>query len=637
MRYFLFLLSLVVSISISAQKKTAPPVQKKALDHTVYDSWKEITYKELTPDGSYAAFTINPQDGDGKVVFYNIKSGAQDAVSRAANITLTYDSKYAVFKIKPQQDAVKELRRQKKKKEDLPKDSLGIFSITTQKTEKLPNIKSFQVPEKKGGWLAYQKEAQKDEKPKGAEKSEPAAKPKKVKKNSEENGYTLVLRKMADGKESIFAFVKDYKFAKYGQGLLFSTTGNDSTLQAGVYWYDLDKEELRNIHQGLAKFKYKGLTISEQGDQAAFVVDTDTTKALVRHFKLYHWKKTTDQARLLDVEKESALPADWIVSEHRTPLFSKNGDKLFFGTAPKPIVQDTTLLTEEIVNVEIWHGDDPYIYPMQNVQLESEKKRSYLASINLGSNKMVQLGSVEIPSVEIGDEGNASLAYGETNVPYRKAITWEGGVPQDLYLFNLPNGNHKKIASAIRGTAGLSPKANFVYWFSEPDTAWYAYSVKTEKTVKLNKDLKITFADEEDDHPDYPSRYGSAGWTANDERFIAYDRYDLWAFDPDGTTAPINLTKVGRQQKIKFRYVKLDAEERFIDPDKELLLSAFDETSKASGYYTLSLKNGKLTKRIMDDFRFDDAAKAKQANQLIFTRESFREFPDVWTASDINF
>ena len=442
---------------------------------------------------------------------------------------------------------------------------------------------------------------------------------------------------MSDGKETTFGFVKDYQFAKYGQGLLFSTTGNDSTLQAGIYWYDLDKEALQNIHPGHPKYKYKGLAISEQGDQTAFVVDTDTTKALIRHFKLYHWKKSSGLANLLDVEKESELPSGWILSEHRTPLFSKNGDKLFFGTTPIPMIQDTTLLTEEIVKVEIWHGEDPYIYPMQNVRLESEKKRSYLATINLNTNKMVQLGNEQIPSVELGDEGNASLVYGESDAPYRKAITWEGGVPQDLYLFNLTDGDSRKIATAIRGTAGLSPKANFVYWYSEPDTAWYAYSVKNENIVKLNKDLKVKFADEEDDHPDYPSRYGSAGWTAKDERFIAYDRYDLWSFDPFGATVPENLTKIGRQEKIRFRYVKLDPEERYIDPNKEMLLSAFDETTKSSGYYTLSLKNGKLTKRIMDDFRFDDAVKAKQANQLLFTRESFREFPDVWTTADINF
>jgi len=635
MRYILLLLTLYFNTASIAQK--AIPSSKKALDHTVYDSWKEITYDELTPDGTHAAFTINPQDGDGKIVFYDLKTSTQDSVHRAANISLTYDSKYAIFKIKPQQKMVKELRRQKKKKDDLPKDSLGIYSFQTRKTEKIPNVKSYKVPEKASGWLAYQMDAKKEEKSKTESQSQPNNKSKKAKKDNEENGFTLVLRKLSDGKETSFSSVTDYQFAKYGQGLLFSTTGNDSTLHAGVYWYDLQNQIFNTLYEGHSKFKYKGLSINEGGDQAAFLVDTDTTKALIHYFKLYHWKKGDATSQMLNVEGDAHFPKSWFISEHYTPLFSKNGDKLFFGTAPIPVVQDTTLLPEEIVNVEIWNSEDDFIYPQQNVQLESEKKRTYLAAIGFNNNKMTQLGNEDIPTIITGDEGNANILFGKTDVPYRKAITWEGNVPDDLYIFNLQDGSKKKIATAIRGFANLSPKANYVYWYSDPDTAWFSYSIKTEKSIKLTKGLNVKFADELDDHPDYPSQYGAAGWTANDELFIAYDRYDLWAFDPQSNKPPVNLTKIGRQQKITFRYVKLDADERFINPDKDLLLSAFDETTKASGYYTLSLKNGKLTKRIMDNFRFGDVEKAKLADQLLFTRQSFREFPDIWTAPDTKF
>lgn len=638
MKSLLFLsLILISSPGYSQKKAVAPTPVKKPLDHRVYDSWKEINYKALTPDGSFAAFTVNPQDGDGKVIFYNLKTNAQDSVKRATDIALTFDSRYALFKIKPQQKIVKELRRQKKKKEDLPKDSLGIFSFTSHKTEKIADVKSFKVPEKAGGWLAYQLDIKKEEKSKAGEapKPDPNKKPKKVKKNSDENGYTLVLRKF-EGKETQFGFVKDYTFAKYGQGLLFSSTGNDSTLKAGVYWYDLQKQELKTLHEGKSKYKYKGLSISEDGTQAAFLLDSDTTKALIRYFKLYHWKNENQSAQLLDVETSLGIPQNWIVSEHYSPLFSKDGGKLFFGSAPRPIVQDTTLLTEEIVSVEIWHGEDGYIYPQQNKLLETEKKRSYLASINLTTKELVQLGDQEIPNIELGNEGNAAVFLGESNVPYRKQITWEGGGKNDFYIFDATARTKKQIATKVKGNASLSPKAKYAYWFSMADTAWFSYAVATDKTVKLTQGIKVKFADEEDDHPDYPSSYGAAGWTNDDQLFIAYDRYDLWAFDPATNKAPVNLTKVGREQKTVFRYLKLDVEERFIDPTKELLLSAFNETTKAAGYYKLSLKDGKLTKLVMDNYRFSGTVKAKLANQILFTRESFREFPDVWTA-DLNF
>jgi dipeptidyl aminopeptidase/acylaminoacyl peptidase len=638
MRSLLLVTTLLISGLSFGQKKSSPPqpAVKKALDHTVYDSWKEIPYKALTPDGNNAAFTINPQDGDGKIIFYNLKSGTQDSVKRASDISLTFDSRYAVFKIKPQQDKVKELRRQKKKKDDLPKDSLGIYSFTTRKTEKIPEVKSYKVPEKVGGWVAWQQEIKKEEKPKAGEaKPDPATKIKKPRKNSDDTGYTLVLRNLTNSKETLFGYVTDYTFAKHGQGLLFSSSGNDSTMKAGVYWYDLQKNELKNLHEGKSKYKYKGLSVSEDGTQTAFLLDADTTKAQIRFYKLYYWKTGNPSAQLLDVETSLGIPQNWIVSENYTPLFSKNGNNLFFGSAPKPVVQDTTLLTEEIVSVEIWHSDDPYIYPQQNRQLANDRKRSYLASINLATKELMQLADAEVPAIDLGDEGNSATFLGETNVPYRKAITWEGFSANDLYLYNTKDKSRKKIATQIKGNANLSPKANFVYWFSLPDTAWFSYSIATDRTLKLAPDVKVTFADEEDDHPDYPSSYGFAGWTANDQQFIVYDRYDLWALDPENKKAPVNLTKIGRQEKIVFRNVRLDAEQRFFDPAKELLLNAFNETTKGSGYYKLSLKDGKLTKLLMDNFRFSGVVKAKQADIILFTRESFREFPDVWV-SDLN-
>lgn len=633
---------LLVSWGIMAQKKTSSAViQKQPLTHAVYNSWKEIAYKALTSDGRFAAVTVNPQEGDGKIIFYNLTTGVQDSMKRAENISLTFDSKFAVFKIKPELRLTKDLRRHKKKKEDMPKDSLGIFSLESRKVLKIPDVKSYRIPEKKGEWLAYQLEAKIPDKPKKDDKAKPEEKKpdhpkKKTKTNSDDHGYTLVLRQLATGKETQFGYVKDYHFSKYGHALWFVSTGNDSTTKAGVYYYDLSVEKLQALYQGKSKFKFKGISTSEDGSQLAFLVDTDTTKALIHSYQLFYWKKGDESARQLEVGQSMGLPQNWLLSENHGTNFSKDGQKLFFGTAPKPVVQDTLLLPEEIVNVEVWRGDDGLIYPQQNRQLEMEKKRSYLAVLDLTNKSVTQLGSKEIPSIEIANEGNTSVFLGETNLPYQKKITWEGTSISDFYLFDIASKTQKPIAKAVRGNASLSPLGKFVWWFNLEDTAWFSYSVAAEKIVKLTGDLKVKFANEEDDHPDYPGAYGMAGWTKNDERFMAYDRYDLWSFDPENKSKPVNLTKIGREQKIVFRYLRLDWEERFIDPEKEMLLSAFNEINKASGYFKLSLKDGKLTKLIMDNYRFAGTVKAKNANQFLFTRESFREFPDVWT-TDFNF
>ena len=643
MRYITFCM-LLTSFALSAQKKTTTaPVAKKPLTHSVYDGWKEIPFKALTPDGNVAAVAINPQDGDGKAVFYNLITNAQDSVKRAAEIALTFDSKHSVFKIKPQQRLVKDLRRQKKKKEDLPKDSLGIYSIATRKIEKVGEVKSFKIPEKAGGWVAYQLEAKKDVKPKADDKTKSESKPeekkpeqkaKKKKTNTDDNGYTLVLRSLADGKERQFGYVKDYTFAKFGQGLLFATTGNDSTMKAGVYWHDLTNGNLTTLYQGKAKFKYRGLSISEDGKQAAFLIDTDTTKALVRHFQLHVWKAGEPTAKLIDAENSLALPTNWLVSENYTPVFSKDGNKLFFGSCPAPAVADTTLLPEEMAVVEVWGSNDDYIYPQQNKQLDSEKKRSYLALLDLNTRAIKQIGDKQIPTITLGNEGNANVLLGESDVKYRKMITWDTQVFSDVYVFDVATNMRKEVRSQLKGNANLSPLANYVYWYSQPDTAWFAYNISNEKTNMLSKGIGV--GDEEDDHPDFPSAYGLAGWTKGDQQVLIYDRYDIWSLNPNGNEAPTNLTKVGRTEKIRFRYLRLDNEERFIDPDRELLLSAFNETTKAAGYYKFNLKTKQLTRLLMTDHRYSFTAKAKNANKFLFTRESFREYPDVW-ATDLTF
>jgi len=653
-KLFTAALFIVACLPLSAQKKKPVASPKKALTVDAFAVWKEIPYKAITPDGTAVAFTINPQDGDGKVIFYHLKTNAQDSVRRAAEINLTADSKFAVFKIKPPMQQVKELRRQKKKKEDLPKDSLGIYAFASRKTEKIAEVKSYKTPEKAGGWVAYQLEAKKDAKPKTDDKKveekkpdeKPKAapdslkkkevKPKPPKKNNDTNGYTLVLKSLADGKETSFGFVKDYTFAKFGQGLLFTTTGNDSTLKPGVYWYDLDAQKLTTLLEGKSKQKFKNLAINEDGTQLAFVADLDTTKAPQRYPKLYYWKTGDAKATVAADETSPSLPAKWIVSEHSAPYFSKDGSKLYLGVNPQPAVQDTLLLPEEIVSVEIWGARDSVLYTQQNKQLDATRKQAYMAVIHLQDKKLVVLANKEIPGVAIVDDGNANTALATSDINYRWSDFYDPSGYADAYVLNLADGSHQKIVSKVKANPNLSPKAKYAYWFNLEDTTWYSCSVATQKTNALTRLSKTSFADEENDIPDYPSAYGVLGWTANDAALLVYDRYDVWSLDPENKTAPVNLTGIGRTQKTVFRYIRLDPEERFIDPAKELLLSAFNEDTKQSGYYKLSIKDRKLTKLLMSDHRYAVTTKARNADKLIFTRENFREFPDVWV-SDLNF
>ena len=611
----ILLMLLCTAAQLSAQSG------KRALTQADCDQWRDVSYRALSPDGRRMVFQLTPQEGNATALFVDTKAKRRDSLMRVSETMLTWDGVHAVFRIRPDVQLVKDLRRQKKKKDEMPRDTLGIYDFSTGITFKAADLKTFRTPARAGGWVAYTVEPAREAKPKEPTK-------KKKKNNNEENGYTLVLRKLADGTETRFAFVRDYIFARNGQGLLFASTGNDSTFKAGVYWHDLRNGQTQTLYTGRPKYKVKGLSIDEAGDQAAFLLDTDTTKAPVHAWKLYRWKKGEPSAKELPVA--AAIPDDRLVGEHYTPLFSADGRRLFFGSAPYPMVADTTLLPEEIVQVEVWHSEDPNVYPQQKVQLDQERKRSFLSVVDLTTPgfPVKVLADPAVPYAEIGRKGDAPKVLLTTDVPYRKMATWDVSVYHDAWLADVQTGERTKIITRVKSKPMMSPNGDYVLWFSPEDTTWYSYSVMANRTVPLTRSIPVSFADEEDDHPDHPNAYGLAGWTNNDLRVLLYDRYDVWSVDPSGVAPAVNLTK-GRAGSLVHRYVKLDPDARSIDPSGDVWFLVFNDKTKESGYVRFNMKTGKRTTAVYGPARYSGLMRARAADQYAFSRETFSEFPDV--------
>ena len=137
----------VAAVSFLAANAQA---QKKPLDHSVYDEWQSIGYSLLSNDGSWAAYQIKTQESDNTLAVFGIPSKQVQQFHRGDQVKFTSDSKFAIFNIKPFYRDIKAVKIKKKKEHELAKDSIGILNLETQKVEKLPNLKSFKVPEK--GW-----------------------------------------------------------------------------------------------------------------------------------------------------------------------------------------------------------------------------------------------------------------------------------------------------------------------------------------------------------------------------------------------------------------------------------------------------------------------------------------------------
>jgi dipeptidyl aminopeptidase/acylaminoacyl peptidase len=177
----------------------------------------------------------------------------------------------------------------------------------------------------------------------------------------------------------------------------------------------------------------------------------------------------------------------------------------------------------------------------------------------------------------------------------------------------------------------LSPDFKYVYWYHGPDSIWQVAPVEGSPQIVSNG---ITVWDEEHDAPSYPYSYGMAGWLKDDQALLLYDRYDIWRVDPNGINAPVNLTN-GREVKLQYRNIDLDREQRFIDPAAPLLLHVFNETTKGSGYAILDLQSGELRPMISGDVQYQrNPIKARDTSTIVFTRETYREFPDLRVTTD---
>jgi len=614
--------------------------EKKPLNHSVYDNWNKVSGECISNDGKWIVYVVEPQEGDSRLVVYNRDTGRADTVARGNAPRISEDSRFVAFTIKPFFADVRKAKIAKKPADELPKDSLGIVEFGRDTVMRIPRVKSFAFPEKGAGWIAYHllKEAAKSDSGESSLKTDPrtdAAENENEKK--EEAGTTLVARELASGAEFQFPSVNEFRFSKNGRSLLIASTGRDSTILPGVFMFTTTNRHLDTLSRGQGV--YKQLAWDEEGTQAAFLADRDTSKSKQRFFALCYWKPGGDSAALLADTSTIDFPRGWLVSEHRLPSFSKNGERLFFGTAPIPMAEDTTMNDEVTPKLDIWSWEDEFIQTQQVHNLDRERKRSYLAVLDPASREFTQLANLQIPNVTVGDEGNAPVAIGLADVPYRKMVSWEDQPFNDVYLIDAATGTATKVIEKLKGGASLSPRARYISWYDMGRRHWYTMDVHTRRSAQVTRPIAIPLYNELSDVPDDPPPHGTAGWTGGDSTLLIYDRYDIWAADPTGFRPTTNLTKgAGRTQKRVYRYIRTDPEERFIAQGSTMLLRAFDRTTKDAGFAVLRVDSPATPQPlILESREFSTPIKAKNDSTFLFTKSSFSVCPDLFVAQGRRF
>jgi hypothetical protein len=671
-------------------------VSKKALTQADWDRWRSVQNPALSNDGKWAAYTLSPQVGDGEFVVrattgtteYRIPvgyigrpnntpgalrprqggpggpggGGGPGGFGQRAPSPFSADSRWAFVIAQPSREAVETAQRTARAARAGGQTEGGANAATTDttggppslvmvslvdgKTTTVARVRSFRLPKESGKWIVY---SAPDTSRRGASAGDsanrggaagaarggpgagrPGAGGPGAARDRRQYGNAIILRNLETGAEQKVDDVLTYAFDDSAKVLAYTVVSRDST-KDGAY--------IRNLATGTTQVlltgrgNYRAFTFDRAQQQFAFTSDKGDFGKPNARATLYYGTLKSGKAQSLVASNE--LPANMRLADNGSISFTRSGTALLLNIAPPPA---DSIPADSLVGkaqFDLWHYKDPQLQPTQKLQLARERNRTYQAIYSLGTKKLVQLSTDSMPNVTVSDDGKAGVAA--TSVAYDIQRMW-GDDGDDVYVLDPGTGARKLIRQKITGQASLSTDGKYVLFFD--DEHWYTHNIATGRTVNITEPVKhVDFDQENWDSPSAPAAWGVAGWTRGDRSVLLYDRFDIWELDPTGTRPAVIVTdSVGRRENIVFRLVDLDAsdDERAIDPAKPITLRAFDEDTKASGFYRDRLGAAAAPEKVvMADLAYGTPQKARNADVYLVTKSTFIDFPNLWVGPSL--
>jgi len=591
----------------------------KAMTFEDLMKFRAIQRPVISDDGTVVAFGAQPDRGDGEGVVHQVASGRVFTVPRGSAPVISADARFVAMTVQPPFEAKEKGGR------DQPKPGMALLDTTTGAVVSVDNVARFAFSSD-GRWLAYLlSPAPGTEKPAeagGDQKKEP-------------RGNPLRLRNLASGAETEMADVTAFAFAPGARFVAYVVAAAEGKGN-GLFARDLSAAPLPELTVNqVDKARYDQLAWAEAAPMLGFVTAMEEDGPAT----LWRWDGAARDARQLASSDQA--PSGWVLPLENDLGWSKDGQRLFFGFKPAtPKPADAPAAAKDApfdpydfdailakTEVDVWHWNDPLINSQQKKVWNREKDRTYRAVVHLADGRVVRLADLDMPDIQTTD--NADYALGLSDVPYLKQATW-GERRRDAYLVSLADGSRQAVASGLLDNVSLSPDGKSVAYFDEGQ--WHVYDAATRTARDATTALGVRLDDELDDTPDTPGSYGLGGWLADGSAMLVYDRFDIWQVPvTDGT--PVNLTAgEGRRRAVTFRVVRLDREAPGFAAGESLLLSAYHDREKNDGFYAATIGKSGVVERLDEPRRLRVVAKAAKADAVMYTREMFSEFPDLWVA-----
>ena len=669
-------------------------VEKKALTIEEYGRWKSIASTAVTDDGQWACYIYRPREGDStstsaiSTATNSTRSrSARPAVARAAAHLpqearrgggggapqFSDDSKWIAYTVNPPQrpagggrggagrgaaggetpgataPAASTQGRGGAGGRGGAQTTAGAAAATPQPTRRLElmnlasgektvweNVSSFQFTE--GSRVLIIKRP-------------------KLERDATHNGTDMIIHNLSRNIDELFGSTGEFSVNKGGTLLAFATDAADM-MGNGISVLSLTTGARTTLDSG--KALYDRLAWDEEGSALALLRGEKKTGFTERENKLMAFRALGREPERFEFKTADAadFPKDMVISEKGNLAWSNDLSKIFFAIKEQEKEPEKRAAdAPPIANVDIWHWKDDRIQAEQMVRANTDRNFTFRADYILNTKKFVRLTDDGMRTIQL----TADEAWGVGRDDRAYVSDWEES-KSDFYRVNTATGERTLMFKAQGATLGLSPDSkHFLYW---KDGHVWDYLVETGETRNLTQRATASFVDKDYDHPGIKPSYGVAGYSKDGKGVILNHKYDLYLQPYDGSAA-VNLTNgAGTRDEIRFRYQPLEGEadaaaparedevpdllvldedgrqaggrggrgqDRYIDLTKPVLLTAFGQWTKKAGYYEL---NGKeLVKLVYEDKSYGGITKAKKADRLLYTQQTFVDFPNYWVTN----
>jgi dipeptidyl aminopeptidase/acylaminoacyl peptidase len=589
--------------------------------------FEDIKTPVISANGEWVAFGVWPEIGDGRVSVKRVDGSREFSIERGEQPQLTNNGNWAGALVLPPYIESENAGK------DAPKPQLSLLNTSSGETELLEEVRSFSFSID-GSWVLVRHHREEE-----------------VSENDHTNshlGTPVSLIRLGSDEKYQIPFVNDAVIDSTSSYFIYATV-DTAGIDNGLYAIYLrqNQREPKKI-SGSEHAYYSNLTWDHGRSRIAMTAARLDSANKYRPFdaSIVTWN-------LEEEEPETLLIPDDVMDGYRlrsnnSLSWSYDGERLFYGVMDADMVEldereetSDSLTTDNLYQLDrilndiegkVWHWNDPQIKTHEKQTWSSRKNHLYTAVYHLADGKPVQLATKQLPVVQRVHHSGKTIGW--SDLPYQKLRTWDGTY-RDYYLIDLESGESEQFIEMQRFGASVSPGGRFAAWFD--GNYWHLKHTDTGITRNLTGGITTPFFDEDNDRPQPSGSYGIAGWTEDDESVLIYDKYDIWQFNTlSGHT--INITgNRGRDEQRVFRIRDINPEKETFERNERLLLTMYHDWYKNYGFYEARTGSSGVTQIMEDEKRFNIVAVAEDDGSILFTQESYSEYPNLWVTGDRRF